>query len=253
MGRITLVAGNWKMNKSVTETRRFILELRNKLLGIDKRADVVVCPPSVSLETAVDAARGTPIAVGAQNVFWEEKGAYTGEISPGMVEDVGVRFVILGHSERRQLFGETDADVNRKLLRVLSHDLVPIVCLGESLDEREAGRTEAVVAAQVHGAVEGVAPQQAPRLVVAYEPLWAIGTGRTASAAMADDVHGLIRAELAAIFERSSADRIRILYGGSVKPDNAKELMAEREIDGVLVGGASLDVASFTEIVRSAP
>jgi triosephosphate isomerase len=253
MERIPLVAGNWKMNKTVAETRRFILELRNKLLGIDKRVDVVVCPPCVSLEVAVDTARGTAIAIGAQNVFWEEEGAYTGEISPGMIEDLGARYVILGHSERRRLFGESDADVNRKLLRVMSHDLVPIVCLGESLDEREAGRTEAVVAAQVRGAVEGVAPDHARRLVVAYEPLWAIGTGRTASSGMANDVHGLIRAELAAIFDRSSADRVRVLYGGSVKPDNARDLMAEREIDGVLVGGASLDVASFAEIVGSAP
>jgi triosephosphate isomerase len=207
----------------------------------------------VPAEVAVDAARGTGIAIGAQNVFWEEEGAYTGEISPRMVEDLGARYVILGHSERRGLFGESDADVNRKLLRVMSHDLTAIVCLGESLDEREDGRTEAVVAAQVRGAMQGVASDQTRRVVVAYEPLWAIGTGRTASSGMANDVHGLIRAELAAIFDRSSADRIRILYGGSVKPDNARDLMAEGEVDGVLVGGASLDVVSFAEIVRSAP
>jgi triosephosphate isomerase len=253
MGRVTLVAGNWKMHKTVAETRRFIMELRNKLLGIDTRAGVVVCPPFVSLETAVDAARGSPIGVGAQNVFWDESGAYTGEISARMLEGLGVRYVILGHSERRQLFGETDGAVNRKLLRVLSHDLTPIVCVGESLEERDAGRTKAVVTAQVRAALEGVAADQASRLVVAYEPLWAIGTGRTASTAMANDVHGLIRAELAAIFDGSSAHRVRVLYGGSVKPENAEDLMAEREVDGVLVGGASLDVASFAAIVRSAP
>jgi triosephosphate isomerase len=252
MMRKTLVAGNWKMNKTVVETRRFIVELRNKLVGIDTRAVVVVFPPFVSLETAVDAARGTSIGVGAQNTFWDESGAYTGETSPGMLEAVGARYVILGHSERRHLFGETDEEVNRKLLRVLSHDLVPIVCVGETLEERDADRTEAVVAGQLDAALKGVAPDHAGRLVIAYEPVWAIGTGRTASAEAANDVHGLIRSRLAAIFDGSSADRIGILYGGSVKPDNARSLMAEPDIDGVLVGGASLDATSFAEIVRCA-
>lgn len=241
------------MHKTVAETRRFLVELRNKLLGVDARADVVVCPPFVSLETAVDAARESTIEIGAQNVFWEESGAYTGEISPGALESLGVRYVILGHSERRHVFGETDEEVNKKLLRVLSHDLTPIVCLGETLEERDGGRTDAVVSAQVGAALEGVAHEHAGRLVIAYEPVWAIGTGRTASAEMANDVHTLIRSRLAAIFGGASADGIRVLYGGSVKPDNARSLMAESEIDGVLVGGASLDVASFTEIVRCAP
>jgi triosephosphate isomerase len=251
--RTTLVAGNWKMHKTVAETRRFIVEFRNKLVGIDTRAGVVVCPPYVSLETAVDAARGTSIEIGAQNAFWEASGAYTGEISPGMLEAMGVRYVILGHSERRHVFGETDEEINRKLLHVLSHDLTPIVCLGETLEERDADRTEAVVAGQVDAALDGVAPDHAGRLVIAYEPVWAIGTGRTASAEMANDVHGLIRSRLAAIFGGTSADGIRVLYGGSVKPANAESLMAESEIDGVLVGGASLDAGSFAEIVRCAP
>jgi triosephosphate isomerase len=253
MARTTLVAGNWKMHKTVAETRRFIVDLKHKLLGIDTAAGVVVCPPFVALETAVDAARGTPIAIGAQNAFWEASGAYTGEISPGMLEALGVRYLILGHSERRHVFGETDGEVNRKLLHALSYDLVPIVCVGETLDDRDGGRTEAVVKGQVEAALAGVAPDHARRLVVAYEPVWAIGTGRTASAEIANEAHGLIRATLAAIFDGASADAIRVLYGGSVKPENAQELLAEPEVDGVLVGGASLDVASFTEIVRCAP
>jgi triosephosphate isomerase len=253
MARTTLVAGNWKMNKTVAETRRFIMDLRNRLLGIDSAADVVVCPPFVSLETAVDAARGTSIGIGAQNAFWEASGAYTGEISPGMLEALGVEYVILGHSERRHVFGETDDEVNRKLLHVLSHDLTPIVCLGETLEDRDADRTEDVVAGQLGAALDGVAPDHARRLVMAYEPVWAIGTGRTASAETANDVHGLIRSGLAAIFGGASSDGIRVLYGGSVKPENAESLMAEPEIDGVLVGGASLDAATFAEIVRCAP
>jgi len=253
MTRTTMVAGNWKMHKTAAETRRFIIEFKNRLLAIDSRAEIVVCPPFVSLATAVDAARGTPIGVGAQNAFWEDSGAYTGEISPAMLEALGVGYVIIGHSERRTIFGETDEDVNRKLLHVLSRDLTPIVCLGESLDEREGGRTEAVVTRQVGAALEGVAPDHAARLVIAYEPIWAIGTGQTASSEMANDVHALIRRGLAAIFGGASADRIRILYGGSVKPANAESLMAEPDIDGVLVGGASLEAESLAAIVRCAP
>jgi len=253
MARTTMVAGNWKMNKTVAETRRFIVEFRNKLLGIDTRAVVVICPPFTSLETAVDAARGSSIGIGAQNAFWESSGAYTGEVAPGMLEAMGVRYVILGHSERRHVFGETDEEVNRKLLHVLSHDLVPIVCLGETLEERDAERTEAVVTGQVRAALQGVAPDHARRLVVAYEPVWAIGTGRTASADAANDVHGLIRTTLAAIFGATSADGLPILYGGSVKPENAGSLMAESDVDGVLVGGASLDASTFAEVVRCAP
>jgi triosephosphate isomerase len=247
-----MVAGNWKLNKTAAETRRFIIELKNKLLAIDARVEVVVCPPFVSLPTAVDAARDTSIGVGAQNAFWEDSGAYTGEVSPAMLEALGVGYVIIGHSERRAIFGETDEIVNRKLLHVLSHDLTPIVCLGESLEERRAGRTEAVVECQVGAALEGVAPDHARRLVIAYEPIWAIGTGQTADPEMANDVHALIRRRLAAIFGGASADAIRVLYGGSVKPENAAGFMARPDIDGVLVGGASLEAESLAAIVRSA-
>jgi triosephosphate isomerase len=253
MARTTLIAGNWKMHKTVAETRRFIHELRNKLLGIDARAGVVVCPPFVALEAAVEAAGDTGIEIGAQNASSESEGAFTGEISPAMLESLGVRYVLLGHSERRTLFGETDELVNRKLARALAYDLMPIVCLGETLEEREGGRTEAVVTAQVRAALDGVAPDHAGRLAIAYEPIWAIGTGRTASPEVVDEAHGLIRRTLAAIFGGASADRVRLLYGGSVKPANAEGLLAQADIDGVLVGGASLDAATFAEIVRCAP
>lgn len=252
MARTPVIAGNWKMHKTVAETRRFLIELKNKLVGIDTGAAVVVCPPFVSLETAVEATRETPIAIGAQNAFWEPSGAYTGEIAPPMLEALGVRYVILGHSERRTLFGETDGQVNKKLLHVLAYDLTPIVCLGETLEEREAGDTETVVARQVRAAFDGVAPDHGSRVVVAYEPIWAIGTGRTASAEMANDVHALIRTTVAAIFDQTAGERTRVLYGGSVRSENAEALMSQSDIDGVLVGGASLEVGTFAEIVRCA-
>ena len=253
MDRTTLVAGNWKMNKAPKETRRFIIALRNRLVGIDARADVVVFPPFVSMETAVDAARDTDIHIGAQNASWQSDGALTGEVAPAMLEELGVEYVILGHSERRAVFGETDSEVNRKLLHVLSGSLIPIVCVGEVLEDREAGRTEEVVRTQVAAALDGVAPDHAGRLVVAYEPVWAIGTGRTASPETANAVHGLIRASVAAIFGATAARETRILYGGSVKPENAASLMAQSDIDGVLVGGASLDPVGFAQIVQAAP
>ncbi len=249
--RRTIVAGNWKLNKTVAETRRTILDLRNKLAGVQTRSEVVVCPPSVSLETAVDAARETGIMVGAQNVHWEAAGAFTGEISTEMLEAVGVDCVLIGHSERRAIFGETDEEVGKKLLKVLSGTLTPIVCVGEVLEERESGATAEVLKRQVGTALKDVAPDHAGRLVVAYEPVWAIGTGKTASPEIANEAHTLIRSQIAAIFGRSAADETSILYGGSVKPDNAESLMRESEVDGVLVGGASLDAAVFAEIVKA--
>ncbi len=253
MTRRTIVAGNWKLNKTIAETRRLIQLFRNRLAGIDTRATVLVCPPTVAIETAVDAAKGSAVGIGAQNVFWEPGGAFTGEVSVPMLEAAGVEFVLIGHSERRSIFGETDAEVNRKLKAVLGGDLTPIVCVGESLEEREAGRTEEVVRRQVETGLSEVAPDHAHRLVLAYEPVWAIGTGRTATPEMANEVHRLIRGRLVDMFGGRSADGISILYGGSVKAENAASLMAETDIDGVLVGGASLDAESFTEIVRSAP
>jgi len=253
MTRIPIVAGNWKLNKTTSETRQFLLALRNKVAGIETRAEILVFPPHVALCEAVEAARDTGIAVGAQNVYWEESGAFTGEISTGMLEAISVTHTLIGHSERRGLFGETDEMVNRKLHKTLASTLTPVVCVGETLEEREAGRTEEVVGTQVRAALDGVPVEHAGRLVLAYEPVWAIGTGRTASPETANEVHVLIRRILRGIFGDSAAGGIRLLYGGSVKPDNASTLMAESDIDGVLVGGASLDAASFAEIIRAAP
>jgi triosephosphate isomerase len=250
-GRTKIVAGNWKLNKTAQETRQGILSLRNKLAGINTSAVVAVFPPFVSLETAVDAAEGTTVHIGAQNVFWEESGAFTGEVSPGMLEAIGVEYVLIGHSERRALFGETDETVARRLERVLAGALKPIVCVGETLEEREGGRTEETLLRQVRGALGGVAPDHVGRITAAYEPVWAIGTGRTASPETANEAHTLIRGVIAAMFGRSAADEMSILYGGSVKPDNTAGLMAEGEIDGVLVGGASLDPAGFAAIVEA--
>ncbi len=253
MTRKPIVAGNWKLNKTPAEARQFIIALKNKVAGIDTRAEILVCPPHVALDAVVDAARDTKIAVGSQNTFWEESGAFTGETSTGMLESLGVTHTLIGHSERRALFGETDDMVARKLRKVLESNLTPLVCVGETLEEREGELTEQVITRQVTAALEGTAHEHAGRLVLAYEPVWAIGTGRTASPEMANDVHTLIRRILRGIFGDSAAEGIRILYGGSVKPDNASTLMAESDIDGVLVGGASLDPGSFAEIIRAAP
>lgn len=252
MMRTTIVAGNWKMNKTARETRRFMLALRNKLAGMDSRSEVLVFPPFVCLETAVDAARDMRVEVGAQNTSWQKSGALTGEVSPEMLEDLGVTHVLLGHSERRGIFGETDEDVNRKLRHVLSGGLKPIVCVGEVLSEREGGLTEDVVRRQIGGAFKDVAPDHAARVAVAYEPVWAIGTGRTSSPEMANEVHVLIRDAIAGIFGKVEAGGMRILYGGSVKADNAGGLLSESDVDGVLVGGASLEADSFAGIVAAA-
>ena len=250
--RSIIAAGNWKLNKTPAETRSTIIGLRNKLAGISGRAEVIVFPPFVSLETAVDAARETNVRIGAQNVYWEAGGAFTGEVSVGMLEAVGVTHVLLGHSERRTLFGETDESVARRLGAVLDGSLTPVVCVGEVLAERESGATADVLARQVREALKDVAPDHVGRIIVAYEPVWAIGTGKTATPEIANEAHTLIRNVVADMFGRSAADGMSILYGGSVKPENTASLMAESEVDGVLVGGASLDAGSFAEIVRAA-
>ncbi len=253
MRRTPIVAGNWKLNKTPAETRRFFIALRNRIAGIDTRAEILICPPALALCEAVEAARGSGVAVGAQNVFWERSGAFTGEVSTDMLESAGVTHTLIGHSERRAIFGETDEMVARKLRAVLASSLTPVVCVGETLEDREGGMTEDVVGRQVETALDGIAPDHSGRLVLAYEPVWAIGTGRTASPETANDVHLLLRAKLRGIFGGSAADEVRILYGGSVKPDNARTLMSQSDIDGVLVGGASLDAESFAEIIRAAP
>lgn len=214
------------------------------------RDEIVVCPPFVDLPAVVELAQGTNVAVGAQDMHWEKEGAYTGEVSATMLKAVGCTHVIIGHSERRQYFGETDDTVNRKLKAALAAGLTAIVCVGEVIQEREAGLTEEVLRRQCGNAFRGISAQEGRRFTVAYEPVWAIGTGKTATPQLAAEAHQVIRAEAAEAFGNEAADALRILYGGSVKPDNAKALMAEAEIDGALVGGASLSGESFAAIVK---
>ncbi len=246
-----LFAANWKMYKTPDESTAFIERL-SKLLPANTRAEVAIFPSTPSLPAAVAAVKGTAIAIGAQNVHWLDAGAYTGETSPTMLLALGVTHVLIGHSERRQYFNESDTTVNLKLKSALTHKLVPIVCVGEHLVEREAGRTANVLELQVSLALEGLDPTLAAPLVFAYEPVWAIGTGRTATPEIAEDAHKLIRAAIARSLGNDLAQSTRILYGGSVKPDNAGSLCCLSDVDGALVGGASLDPNSFAEIIVNA-
>ena len=249
--RTKIVAGNWKMNKTPAEARVLIAGIRSILDGTNCAVEVVVCPPLVDLTVAAEALKGSFIGLGAQNMHAAASGAYTGEVSAQMLVETGVKYVILGHSERRALFGETDAQVNAKTKAALAAGLVPIVCVGETLEERESNRTDAVVTAQVMGSLADLGADLA-RCVVAYEPVWAIGTGRTATPGQAQEVHALIRRMLAKMSTGQVANTVRIQYGGSMKPDNAAELMAQPDIDGGLIGGASLKAESFADIVKAA-
>ncbi len=247
--RKPVMAGNWKMYKTPAETVAFFEKFR-PAAGQPSHCEVVICPPFTSLTAAVEAAKGSAIQVGAQNIGWAKEGAFTGEISGPMIQASGASHVIIGHSERRQYFGETDETVLKRTQAALEFGLTPIVCVGERLEEREAGRTEAVLISQFQKGIAGLTEQQFDRIVIAYEPVWAIGTGKTATPEIAADAHRAIRAQVRAKFGKAAGDAIRILYGGSVKPDNVKSLMAQPEIDGTLVGGASLDPASFASIVN---
>jgi triosephosphate isomerase (TIM) len=247
--RKPIIAGNWKMYKTATEAVAFVTSLK-KELGVGAEAEVVVAPTFVALAPVAAILKGTQIAVAAQDCFWEEQGAYTGEVSVPMLKDAGCSYVIIGHSERRAQFGEGDEQVNKKAKAVLAHGLRPIVCCGESLEQREQGRTFAVVERQVKEGLKGLGTEATQAVVVAYEPVWAIGTGKTASPGQAQEVHAFIRKLLAEIFSKAGAEAIRIQYGGSVKPDNVDELMAQPDIDGALVGGASLEIGSFVRLVR---
>jgi len=238
------------MYKTVAEAVNFVNAFREKTAGL-AGVEMVLCPPFTALAAVAEKLSGTGIALGGQNCYWETEGAYTGEIAPGMLKEIGCRYVILGHSERRQYFGETDESVKKKVRAALTGGLVPIVCVGELLEERESGRTEEVVGRQVDGALAGLDAGEAAGIVVAYEPVWAIGTGRTASAGDAQAVNGYIRGILRRLFGDDVAEAVRIQYGGSVKPGNTAELMAQPDIDGALVGGASLDADSFAKIVRN--
>jgi triosephosphate isomerase len=250
MSTIPLIAGNWKMFKTVQEAVAFVNALK-ATLGDVSGVDIVVGPPFTALHAVAEAARGTNIGVAAQDLYWEKEGAFTGEISAAMVKEAGAAFAIIGHSERRRLFGETDADVNRKVIAALGVGLTPIVCIGETLEEREGNQTLAVLDRQVKDGLDRLAGGQVAGMVVAYEPVWAIGTGRNATAAQAGEAHAHIRTRLRQWFGADAADRCRILYGGSVKPDNIRELIAEPDVDGALVGGASLDPRSFAAIVTN--
>lgn len=248
--RTKFVAGNWKMNKTIAETRELLSGLKtglNDLQGVER----VVCPPFVSLAAAHELLAGTNIGLGAQNMHWEEKGAFTGEVAPGMVKEL-CGYVILGHSERRTYFGETNETVNKKVLAAQKAGLTPIVCIGETLAQYEAGQTADVVSSQTRAGLQGVTPELASQIVVAYEPVWAIGTGKASSAENAQGVHAVIRQVLIDLFGAEKAQAIRILYGGSVTAANAAEFFSQADIDGALVGGASLKVEEFIAIAKAA-
>lgn len=246
--RKPIIAGNWKMHKTATASERFARDLC-KVLG-EPSADVVLCPNFTALLPVGLAVRSTAAKLGAQTMHWEEQGAFTGEVSPAMLRDVGCDYVIVGHSERRQYFAESDETVNKKVKAALAHQLVPIMCVGETLAQREAGQTQAVVGVQVRGGLADLSAAEISSIVIAYEPIWAIGTGRTASSADAQEVCRFIRETVASLTGAASAAAVRIQYGGSVKADNIDELMAQPDIDGALVGGASLDVDTFARIVN---
>ncbi|HHV18412.1 MAG TPA: triose-phosphate isomerase [Thermoanaerobacterales bacterium] len=243
MSRRPLIAGNWKMNNNKRETLDFLASFLPKTEKLT--AEVVICPPFTNLYTAADKIKGTAVKLGAQNMHWEEEGAFTGEVSPGMLKEIPCDYVIIGHSERRQYFAEMDDTVNKKIKSALRYGLLPIVCVGESLVQREEGTTMAWVLSQVEKALKDITSEQLEQIVFAYEPIWAIGTGKTASAADAQEVIGAIRKKIAKDYNQDVAEKVRILYGGSVKPENIKELMGEADIDGALVGGASLKPDSF--------
>ncbi|MBC8332942.1 MAG: triose-phosphate isomerase [Anaerolineae bacterium] len=249
--RKKFVAGNWKMNKTISEARQLVAELQ-PLLEPLHNIDRAVCPTSLALPAVADMLADSEIGVGAQNMYWEESGAFTGELAPAMVAEI-CQYVIIGHSERRQFFGETDESVNRKVKAALAHGLTPIVCIGESLEENQAGQTAAVVSRQVRGGLADLSPEQGAKLVIAYEPIWAIGTGLAATPEDANAIHrDVVRPALAEIFGDDVAQRIQIQYGGSVKPDNAAAFFAQSDIDGALVGGASLKAAAFEGIAKAA-
>jgi triosephosphate isomerase len=245
--RKPLLAGNWKMYKLLSEARALAHALRSKVGTLTDR-DIVVCPAFTAIASVAQELQGSSIQWGGQNAHWEREGAFTGEVAAQMLADLGCRFAIVGHSERRQLFGESDALINKRMHGVLAAGLVPIVCIGETLAEREANKTFAVLERQIRESLAGLSP--ASTVVVAYEPVWAIGTGKTATPAQAQEAHAYVRKQYAGIYGTGAGESVRLLYGGSVKPDNIKTLMEQPDIDGALVGGASLDAESFTKIVK---
>jgi len=246
--RLPLLAGNWKMYKTSSEAVALVEALKKSCTGISNR-EILVCPPATSLSTVKDVIHGSNIKLGAQNLHWETQGAFTGEVSGQMLKDVGCHYVVIGHSERRQFFAETDETVNKRMKAAFQHGLIPIVCVGETLQEREKGSAFQVVERQIKQGLAGLESGESVHLVVAYEPVWAIGTGKTATPQQAQEIHAFIRG-LLSVFGKGTADKTRILYGGSIKPDNVDSLMAQSDIDGGLVGGASLKADDFTRIIK---
>lgn len=248
--RKPIIAGNWKMHKTLPEAKSFLEEIKG---SVPAKAEMesVVCAPALFLESLVSLAKGTDVVIGAQNMHFEDKGAFTGEISPVALADLGVTYVILGHSERREMFNETDEAVNKKAKAAFNHQLTPIICVGETLEQRESGITNEFVAGQVQKALEGLSEDQVKQVVIAYEPIWAIGTGKSSTSADANEVCAHIRSVVAEQFSQEVAEAVRIQYGGSVKPENIKEYMNQTDIDGALVGGASLEPASFLQLLEA--
>jgi triosephosphate isomerase len=248
--RKPVIAGNWKMFKTVSEAVSFVNEVKGKaeVDGVES----VICAPFTTLPALVEAVKGTSLKIGAQNIHWEDNGAFTGEISGVMLKDLGVEYAIIGHSERRAHFAETDQTVNQKVHAAFKHGLTPIVCVGELLEEKEAGDTKKVCKVQVTEALKGLSAEQAAKLIIAYEPIWAIGSGKSSTAEDANEVTAFIRSEIAAAFDQNTADQVRIQYGGSVKPGNIAEFMQQSDIDGALVGGASLEPESYIQLVEGA-
>ena len=249
--RRTVIAGNWKMNMTSSETEKFITELAPMVEGMDK-CDIVLCVPAIDIPAAVEAAKGTNIKIGAENVHFKESGAYTGEISAKMLTEAGVEYVVIGHSERRQYFGETDQTVNLRTLAALNAGLKAIVCVGETLEQRELGYTETLLKFQTKMALTNVTADQLKNVIVAYEPVWAIGTGVTATADQADEGNGFVRAAIAEAYGREAAEEVTVQYGGSMNDGNAAELLSKVNVDGGLIGGASLKTDKFTAIVKAA-
>ena len=251
--RRKIIAGNWKMNKLLSEAPGLVRELKGLVASLpQERVELAVAPPFVALQAVARELEGSAVKLAAQNCHWEASGAFTGEVSAPMLKDVGCAYVILGHSERRQFFGETDETVNKRTRAVLEATFTPIVCVGETLAEREGNRTLEVVGRQVEGALKGFQAAEVAGFVLAYEPVWAIGTGRTATSAQAQEVHKAIREQLARLYDAATAERVRIQYGGSVKPDNAAELLGQPDAEGALVGGASLKAGDFAAIAKGA-
>ncbi|MFC1584767.1 triose-phosphate isomerase [Fibrobacterota bacterium] len=249
--RRKIIAGNWKMNKAIADAGALASEITQKA-GSLTGPEIVLCPTNLAVSKVAETVKGTNCILGAQDVHWEDDGAYTGKVSASMLKDAGVEYVIIGHSEQRQYFHETDETVNRKVKKALETGLKPIVCVGETLEEREGGKTEGVVETQVKGAYAGISEEDAAKTVIAYEPVWAIGTGKTATTEQAQEVHAFIRGLLAQLYSQGTADGIRIQYGGSMKPDNAAELLSQPDVDGGLIGGAALKADSFIGIIEAA-